>query len=129
MIAGIVELSVKWRGLVAIVAVVILIGGVFLLRTLPIDAIPDLSDPQVIVFTEFPGQAPQVVEDQITYPLVTALLTVPRARVVRGQSMFGLSFVYVLFDEGTDLYPVGTRRNRCRLGLPVRCAGRGLSPR
>jgi len=104
MIAAIVELSVKWRGLVAIVAVVILIGGVFVLRTLPIDAIPDLSDPQVIVLTEFPGQAPQVVEDQITYPLVTALLTVPRARVVRGQSMFGLSFVYVLFDEGTDLY-------------------------
>ena len=112
MIAAIVELSVKWRGLVAIVAVVILIGGVFVLRTLPIDAIPDLSDPQVIVLTEFPGQAPQVVEDQITYPLVTALLTVPRARVVRGQSMFGLSFVYVLFDEGTDLYWARSRVDR-----------------
>ncbi len=71
---------------------------------MPIDAIPDLSDVQVIVFTEYPGQAPQVVEDQITYPLVTALLAVPGATVVRGQSMFGLSFVYVLFEERTDLY-------------------------
>jgi len=104
MIGAIVELSIRWRGLIALMAVVILIGGVFVLRTLPVDAIPDLTDPQVIVFTEFPGQAPQVVEDQVTYPLVTALLTVPSARVVRGQSMFGLSFVYVLFDEGTDLY-------------------------
>ncbi len=84
MITAIVELSVKWRGLIALVAVAILISGAFVLRTLPIDAIPDLTDTQVIVFTEFPGQAPQVVEDQITYPLVTALLTVPRARVVRG---------------------------------------------
>ncbi|MFQ5521629.1 MAG: efflux RND transporter permease subunit, partial [Candidatus Methylomirabilia bacterium] len=73
-------------------------------RTMPVDAIPDLSDVQVIVFTEYPGQAPQVVEDQVTYPLVSALLAVPSATVVRGQSMFGLSFIYVLFEEGTDLY-------------------------
>ena len=71
---------------------------------MPIDAIPDLSDVQVIVFTEYPGQAPQVMEDQVTYPLVTSLLAVPRATTVRGQSMFGLSFIYILFEEGTDLY-------------------------
>ncbi len=104
MIQRIIQASVDWRGLVALAALGILIGGTWVVRTMPVDAIPDLSDVQVIVFTEYPGQAPQVVEDQVTYPLVTALLAVPNARVVRGQSMFGLSFVYVLFDERTDLY-------------------------
>src|SRR5207247_6381923 len=68
------------------------------------DAIPDLSDPQVIVYTDFPGQAPQVVEDQVTYPLTTALLAVPQSKVVRGFSFFGVSFVYVVFQDGTDIY-------------------------
>ena len=104
MIGRIVEICVRWRGLVLLAALGILAAGVQIVRTMPIDAIPDLSDVQVIVFTEYPGQAPQVVEDQVTYPLVTALLAVPEAEVVRGQSMFGLSFVYVLFAEGTDLY-------------------------
>ncbi len=104
MIGRIVEACVRWRGLVLLAVLGILAAGVQIVRTMPIDAIPDLSDVQVIVFTEYPGQAPQVVEDQVTYPLVTALLAVPKAEVVRGQSMFGLSFVYVLFDEGTDLY-------------------------
>ncbi len=101
---ALIQLCVRWRGLTALTAAGILLGGVWVVRTMPIDAIPDLSDVQVIVFTEYPGQAPQVIEDQVTYPLVTALLAVPNAKVVRGQSMFGLSFVYVLFDEGTDLY-------------------------
>jgi copper/silver efflux system protein len=104
MIARIIDGSVRWRGLVALAAVAILGLGVAVVRTMPVDAIPDLSDVQVIVFTEYPGQAPQVVEDQVTYPLVSALLAVPGATVVRGQSMFGLSFVYVLFEDGTDLY-------------------------
>ncbi len=104
MIGSIIERCVQWRGLTALAAVGILLGGIWVVRTMPIDALPDLSDVQVIVYTEYPGQAPQVVEDQVTYPLVTALLAVPNARMVRGQSMFGLSFVYVLFDEGTDLY-------------------------
>ena len=104
MIAKLIGLCIRWRGLTALAAVGILLGGIAVVRTMPIDAIPDLSDVQVIVFTEYPGQAPQVVEDQITYPLVTALLAVPGATVVRGQSMFGLSFVYVLFEERTDLY-------------------------
>ena len=79
-------------------------AGVFALRTLPLDALPDLSDVQVIVYTEYPGQAPQVVEDQVTYPLTSAMLTVPRSKVVRGFSLFGVSFVYVIFEDGIDIY-------------------------
>ncbi len=104
MIAKLIELSVARRGLVAIAALALLVGGALYLRTTPVDAIPDLSDIQVIVYADYPGQAPQVVEDQVTYPLVTAMLGVPRAKVVRGQSMFSSSFVYVIFEEGTDLY-------------------------
>ena len=91
--------------------VLILIGaalatglGLYAVRQVPLDAIPDLSDTQVIIYTDYPGQAPQVVEDQITYPLSTAMLSVPRSHVVRGFSYFGVSFVYVIFDEGTDIY-------------------------
>src|SRR6202035_5021808 len=79
-------------------------AGIYALIHLPLDAIPDLSDTQVIVYTEYPGQAPQVIEDQVTYPLTTALLAVPHAKVVRGFSDFGVSYVYVVFDDGTDLY-------------------------
>ena len=104
MIAWVIEWSVRRRGLVAMAAVVLLIAGGLYVRTTPVDAIPDLSDVQVIVYTDYPGQAPQVVESQVTYPLVTAMLGVPRTKVVRGQSMFGTSFVYVIFQEGTDLY-------------------------
>jgi Cu(I)/Ag(I) efflux system membrane protein CusA/SilA len=78
--------------------------GIYALVHLPLDAIPDLSDTQVIVYTEYPGQAPQVIEDQITYPLTTAMLTVPKSKVVRGFSFFGVSFVYVIFEDGTDIY-------------------------
>ncbi|HMU60982.1 MAG TPA: CusA/CzcA family heavy metal efflux RND transporter [Gemmatimonadales bacterium] len=104
MIARLIELCIRWRGLTVLAAIAILGGGIAVARTMPIDAIPDLSDVQVIVMTEYSGQAPKVVEDQVTYPLVSALLAVPGATVVRGQSMFGLSFVYVLFKEGTELY-------------------------
>jgi Cu(I)/Ag(I) efflux system membrane protein CusA/SilA len=79
-------------------------AGVYALKTLPLDAIPDLSDVQVIVYTDYPGQAPQVVEDQVTYPLTTAMLTMPRSKVVRGFSFFGVSFIYVIFEDGTDPY-------------------------
>jgi len=94
------------RNLVLIfVATALTVGaGVYALRTLPLDAIPDLSDVQVIVLTDYPGQAPQVVEDQVTYPLTTSMLTVPRSKVVRGFSFFGVSFVYVIFEDGTDPY-------------------------
>ena len=104
MIATLIQWSIARRGLVVLTALALLVGGVLYLRSTPVDAIPDLSDVQVIVYTEYSGQAPQVVEDQVTYPLVTAMLGVPGAKVVRGQSMFSTSFVYVIFQEGTDLY-------------------------
>jgi Cu(I)/Ag(I) efflux system membrane protein CusA/SilA len=104
MIARLIAWSISRRGLVAAFALASLIAGGLYVRSMPVDAIPDLSDVQVIVYTDYPGQAPQVVENQVTYPLVTALLGVPRTKVVRGQSMFSTSFVYVIFNEGTDLY-------------------------
>lgn len=104
MITSIIDASLKNRFLVIIGTLFVIAAGVWALRTTPLDAIPDLSDAQVIVFTEFPGQAPQVVEDQVTYPLTTAMLAVPHASDVRGFSFFGLSFVYIIFEDGTDLY-------------------------
>src|SRR4029077_17726793 len=79
-------------------------AGIYALVHLPLDAIPDLSDTQVIVYTEYPGQAPQGIEDQVSYPLATAMLTVPKSKVVRDFSFFGVSFVYVIFEDGTDIY-------------------------
>ncbi|MBL7049041.1 MAG: efflux RND transporter permease subunit [Nitrospira sp.] len=104
MIEKVIEYSIRNRFLVIIAAIAIFAVGLYSLANTPLDAIPDLSDVQVIVFTEYPGQAPQVVEDQVTYPLTTAMLSVPGARVVRGYSFFGFSFVYIIFDDGTDLY-------------------------
>ena len=104
MIARLIGWSARNLVLVLIGTVFAVATGVLALRTLPLDAIPDLSDVQAIVYTEYPGQAPQVVEDQVTYPLTTAMLTVPRAKVVRGFSFFGVSFVYVIFEDGTDPY-------------------------
>ncbi len=104
MIAALIAWSLSRRGLIALAALGLLLAGSLYVRSMPVDAIPDLSDVQVIVYTEYPGQAPQVVENQVTYPLVTALLGVPKVKVVRGQSMFSTAFVYVIFQEGTDLY-------------------------
>ena len=104
MIERLIETSLNNRFLVFILTALVVVAGLLALRNTPLDAIPDLSDVQVIVFTEYPGQAPQVVEDQVTYPLTTAMLAVPYAKVVRGYSFFGLSFVYVIFEDGTDMY-------------------------
>ncbi|MFC1779175.1 efflux RND transporter permease subunit [Thermodesulfobacteriota bacterium] len=104
MLEKIIDWSIHNKFLVVMLTVFIVIGGTYTMVNTPIDAIPDLSDVQVIIFTEFPGQAPQVVEDQITYPLTTQMLAVPGAKTVRGYSFFGLSFVYIIFDDGTDLY-------------------------
>ncbi len=104
MISSIIDHSIKNRTLVSIMALLLGLGGYWSYKNMPLDAIPDLSDVQVIVFTEFSGQSPQVVEDQVTYPLTTAMLAVPYSKVVRGYSFFGLSFVYVIFEDGTDLY-------------------------
>ena len=104
MIARIIRWSVANPFLIIMATLFTIGGGIYAVIHTPLDAIPDLSDTQVIVYTNYPGQAPQVVEDQVTYPLTTALLSVPRAKVVRGFSSFGVSFVYVVFEDGTDLY-------------------------
>ena len=104
MIARLIGWSARNLVLVLIGTVFVVAAGLYSVRTLPLDAIPDLSDVQTIVYTEYPGQAPQVVEDQVTYPLTTAMLTVPKSKVVRGFSFFGVSFVYVIFEDGTDPY-------------------------
>ncbi|WP_125077095.1 CusA/CzcA family heavy metal efflux RND transporter [Pseudoxanthomonas sp. SGT-18] len=104
MLGRIIEWSVRNVFLIAVMTLAVIAGGVYALLRTPLDAQPDLSDVQVIVFTEYPGQAPQVVEDQVTYPLTSALLSVPKSKVVRGFSFFGASFVYVIFEDGTDLY-------------------------
>ena len=104
MIAKIIELSIKNKFLVILGTLFIIAAGIYAVVRTPLDAIPDLSDVQVIIFTEYPGQAPQVVEDQVTYPLTTAMLAVPYAKVVRGYSFFGYSFVYIIFEDGTDMY-------------------------
>ncbi|WP_309662992.1 efflux RND transporter permease subunit [Sphingomonas sp.] len=104
MIARIIKASVRARFLVLLAALVLVAVGIVALRSTPVDALPDLSDVQVIVRTTYPGQAPRIVEDQVTYPLATTMLSVPGARVVRGYSFEGDSFVYVIFEDGTDLY-------------------------
>ena len=104
MITSIIDQSIKNRFLILITTAILLFAGIQAIKQTPLDAIPDLSDVQVIVFTEYEGQAPQVVEDQVTYPLTTAMLSVPKTKVVRGYSFFGYSFVYIIFEDGTDLY-------------------------
>lgn len=104
MLEKIIEASIRNRFMV-ILAVVVLVGwGIHSMLNIPIDAIPDMSDVQVIIYTEYPGQSPRIVEDQVTYPLTTAMVSVPGSKVVRGYSFFGYSLVYVIFEDGTDLY-------------------------
>jgi hypothetical protein len=146
MLDRLIEWSARNVFLVLLATLAVVAGGIYAVKNTPLDALPDLSDVQVIVFTPYAGQAPKVVEDQVTYPLTTAMLAVPKAKVVRGFSMFGASYVYVIFADGTDIYwarsrvleylssvqgnlpqgvspQIGTRRHRRRLGLPV-CADR-----
>lgn len=104
MIEAIIGSSLRNRFLVLLATVLLAVTGFWSFKTISLDAIPDLSDVQVIVFTEYPGQAPQVVESQVTYPLTTAMLAVPKAKVVRASSDFGLSIIYVIFEDGTDIY-------------------------
>src|SRR5204862_7890420 len=104
MIAKLIRWSIANRFLVLLATAMVTAWGVWSLLRTPLDAIPDLSDVQVIIRTTFSGQAPQIVENQITYPLTTTMLSVPGAKTVRGYSMFGDSFVYILFEDGTDPY-------------------------
>ena len=104
MIAAVIRWSIGNRVLIIILTLLIAAWGLYSVKQTPVDALPDLSDVQVIIKTSFPGQAPQVVEDQVTYPLTTAMLSVPKASTVRGYSFFGDSYVYIIFEDGTDLY-------------------------
>jgi len=104
MLRSIIDFSLKNKFLVLLATVALVFGGIYALRNIPLDAIPDLSDTQVIIYTEWPGQAPQIVQDQVTYPITTKMLSVPNAKVVRGYSFYGFSFVYVIFADGTDPY-------------------------
>ena len=104
MLNALIDWSARNRLLVIIATAIVVAVGAYAVARTPLDALPDLSDVQVIVYTEFPGQAPQVVEDQVTYPLTTSMLSVPKSKVVRGFSFFGASFVYVIFEDGTDIY-------------------------
>ena len=104
MIAKIIELSVRNKFMVLLLTAMLVVAGIWATIHISLDAVPDLSDVQVIVTTDYAGQAPNVVEDQVTYPLTTAMMGIPHAKVVRGISMFEQSFIYIIFDDGTDLY-------------------------
>ncbi|MGE5275961.1 MAG: efflux RND transporter permease subunit [Acidobacteriota bacterium] len=127
MLNRIIEWSLKNQFLVIVAVLLGAFGGIWAIRESRIDAIPDLSDVQVIVYTEYPGQGPQVVEDQVTYPIETKMLAVPYAKVVRGYSFFGFSFVYVIFEDGTDLYWARSRVLEYLSGLTSQLP-RGVSP-
>ena len=127
MLSRVIEWSLKNQFFVVVAVLLGVLGGVWAIRESRIDAIPDLSDVQVIVYTEYPGQGPQVVEDQVTYPIEAKMLAVPYAKVVRGYSFFGFSFVYVLFEDGTDLYWARSRVLEYLSGLTSQLP-RGVSP-
>jgi Cu(I)/Ag(I) efflux system membrane protein CusA/SilA len=127
MLKGIIDFSLKNKFVVLLGTIALLFGGVYALRNIPLDAIPDLSDVQVIIYTEWPGQAPQIVQDQVTYPITTKMLSVPKAKVVRGYSFYGFSFAYVIFEDGTDPYWARSRVLEYLSGLSGRLPA-GVSP-
>src|SRR5262245_15042803 len=104
MLQSIIDFSLRNTFVVLLATIALVLGGIYSLLNIPLDAIPDLSDTQVIIYSEWPGQAPQIVQDQVTYPITTKMLSVPSAKVVRAYSFYGFSFVYVIFEDGTDPY-------------------------
>jgi len=128
MLKGIIEFSIRNKFLVLAATAALIFGGIFALNRIPLDAIPDLSDTQVIIYTEWPGQAPQIVQDQVTYPLTTKMLSVPKAKVVRGYSFYGYSFAYVIFEDGTDPYWARSRVLEYLSGLQASLPA-GVTPR
>src|SRR5499433_1614715 len=127
MLKGIIDFSLKNKFIVLLATLALVLGGVFALRHIPLDAIPDLSDVQVIIYTEWQGQAPQIIQDQVTYPITTKMLSVPKAKVVRGYSFYGFSFVYVIFADGTDPYWARSRVLEYLSGLGGRLPA-GVAP-
>jgi copper/silver efflux system protein len=120
MLKAIIDFSLKNKFIVLLATLALVLGGLYALRNIPLDAIPDLSDTQVIIYTEWSGQAPQIVQDQVTYPITTKMLSVPYAKVVRGYSFYGFSFVYVIFEDGTDPYWARSRVLEYLSGLTSR---------
>ena len=127
MLRAIIDFSLRNRILILIGTAMLVVAGWLALRTIPLDAIPDLSDTQVIIYTEWPGQAPQLVQDQVTYPITTKMLSVPKAKAVRGYSFYGFSFVYVIFEDGTDPYWARSRILEYLSGLTSRLP-QGVAP-
>ena len=127
MLRAIIDFSLRNKFMILLGTVGLTVAGIFAVRNIPLDAIPDLSDTQVIIYTEWPGQAPQIVQDQVTYPIATKMLSVPRAKVVRGYSFYGFSFVYIIFDDGTDPYWARSRVLEYLSGLSGRLP-QGVSP-
>ena len=127
MVTKIIEFCARNPFIVFVMVIFALAGSYYTIKQIPLDAIPDLSDVQVIIFTEWKGRSPDLVEDQITYPIVTAMVAAPKVKVVRGYSYFGFSFVYVLFEDGTDIYWARSRTleylDKVRGNLPP-----GVSP-
>src|SRR5437667_2550166 len=128
MLQAIIDFSLRNKFIVLLATLALTLAGIFAVRNIPLDAIPDLSDTQVIIYTEWQGQAPQIVQDQVTYPITTKMLSVPRAKVVRGYSFYGFSFVYVICEDGTDPYWGGSRVLEYRRRLAGRRPG-GVPPR
>src|SRR5512133_1330330 len=104
MLQAIIDFSLRNKFVILLATIAMTVAGIFAIRNIPLDAIPDLSATQVIIYTEWQGEAPQIVQDQVTYPITTKMLSVPRAKVVRGYSFYGFSFVYVIFADGTVPY-------------------------
>src|SRR6185436_17461886 len=127
MLQRIIDFSLKNKFIVLLGTIVLVLGGIYALKNIPLDAIPDQSDVQVILYTEWPGQAPQIVQDQVTYPITTKMLSVPKAKVVRGYSFYGFSFVYIIFEDGTDPYWARTRVLEYLSGMSGRLPT-GVSP-
>ena len=127
MVNKIIELSLRNRYIVLVLAIGLLVLGIFNIQRNPVDAIPDLSENEVIVFTEWTGQSPQIMEDQVTYPLVSNLQGVPKVKDIRGTSMFGMSFVYVIFDDDVDIYWARTRVLE-KLNYAQRLLPQGVTP-
>ena len=127
MLRAVIDFSLRNKFFILLATIGLVLAGIFALRSIPLDAIPDLSDTQVIIYTEWPGQAPQIVQDQVTYPITTKMLSVPRAKVVRGYSFYGFSFVYVIFEDGTDPYWARSRVLEYLSGLSGRLP-QGVAP-
>src|SRR5436309_112053 len=127
MLERIIDFSLRNKFIVLVGTIVLVLAGVYAVRNIPLDAIPDQSDVQVIIYTEWPGQAPQIIQDQVTYPITTKMLSVPRAKAVRGYSFYGFSFVYIIFEDGTDPYWARTRVLEYLSGLSGRLP-QGVAP-